>query len=357
MNKATRIVGTGSVIPERVVPNSDFINHTFVDEDGTPFPSTNDVIIEKFKKITEIESRRYIREDQVSSDIATEAAEKALADAGWDRESFDMLIVGQNFGDVEHGSRHMDQMPSIASRVKHGLGIANPNCIAFDVLSGCPGWIQGVHVMEAYFRAGMAKRALIVGADALSRVIDYYDRNQMIFADGAGAVCFERQDAEEGKGLLGLASVTYTKEEALYLKSNPSNNTEIDRSERLIKMSGRKIYEFALRHVPNAMKAALEDAGVHLTDVDKIFMHQANAKLDHAVGERLYKLYGMKADLDQVMPMSIQWLGNSSVATVPTLLDMVRKEKYQGHEVNEGDVLLFASVGAGMNINAFVYRV
>ena len=104
------------------------------------------------------------------------------------------------------------------------------------------------------------------------------------------------------------------------------------------------------------MKAALDHAGVHLKDVSKIFMHQANAKLDHGVGERLYKLYGMQADLDAVMPMSIQWMGNSSVATVPTLLDRVRHEQYQGHEVKPGDIALFASVGAGMNINAFVYR-
>jgi 3-oxoacyl-[acyl-carrier-protein] synthase-3 len=91
--------------------------------------------------------------------------------------------------------------------------------------------------------------------------------------------------------------------------------------------------------------------------VKKIFMHQANAKLDHAVGDRLYALYGMNADLDDVMPMSIHWLGNASVATVPTLLDMVIKENYEGHSIAKGDILLFASVGAGMNINAFVYEV
>ena len=122
-------------------------------------------------------------------------------------------------------------------------------------------------------------------------------------------------------------------------------------------MKGRKIYEFAISKVPGAMKSALEDAGVHLSEVKKIFMHQANAKLDHSVGMRLFKLYDMQPNLKAVMPMSIQWSGNSSVATVPTLLDLVRKEKYQGHEVNPGDILLFASVGAGMNINAFVYKV
>jgi 3-oxoacyl-[acyl-carrier-protein] synthase-3 len=105
------------------------------------------------------------------------------------------------------------------------------------------------------------------------------------------------------------------------------------------------------------MKAALDNAGVHLSEIKKIFIHQANAKLDHAVIERLHRLYGMKVDhVEAIAPMSIQWLGNSSVATVPTLLDLVVKTQYQGHKIQRGDLLLFASVGAGMTINAFVYR-
>jgi 3-oxoacyl-[acyl-carrier-protein] synthase-3 len=328
-----------------------------MDEDGSLFPNSNEVIIEKFQNITEIAERRYARPDQTSKDLGAIAGQRALEDAGWNAEDLDLLIVGQNFGDIEHGSRVMEQMPSIASRVKHEMGIENPNVVAFDVLAGCPGWIQGVIVAEAYLRGGMAKRALVIGCETLSRIVDVHDRDSMIFSDGAGAACFELQEVEEGgAGILGRSAVSYTKNEAYFLKSNPSNNPVLDRGERLIKMKGRKIYEFAIRNVPDAMKTALDDAGVHLSEVKKIFMHQANAKLDHAVGERLFKLYGMKADLDAVMPMSIQWMGNSSVATVPTLFDMVRHENYQGHQVSPGDIVLFASVGAGMNINAFVYR-
>ncbi|NDD34899.1 MAG: ketoacyl-ACP synthase III [Flavobacteriia bacterium] len=356
MKPAIVITGTGSCVPEVRVPNSAFLDRHFLDEDGTPFPNPNEVIIEKFQNITEIAERRYARPDQTSKDLGAIAGHKALADAGWDAEDLDLLIVGQNFGDIEHGSKVMEQMPSIASRVKHEMGIENPNVVAFDVLAGCPGWIQGVLVAEAYLRGGLAKKALVIGCETLSRIVDVHDRDSMIFSDGAGAACFELQDAEEGTGIIGRAAVSYTKNEAYFLKSNPSNNPELDRTERLIKMKGRKIYEFAIRNVPDAMKAALDNAGVDLSEVKKIFMHQANAKLDHAVGERLYKLYGMKADLDAVMPMSIQWMGNSSVATVPTLLDMVRHENYQGHSIEKGDVVLFASVGAGMNINAFVYR-
>jgi 3-oxoacyl-[acyl-carrier-protein] synthase-3 len=356
MNHAVVIAGTGSVLPEVVVPNSAFLQNEFMDDNGNSFPNSNEVIIQKFQQITEIEERRYVRPDQNSSDIGAEAAAKAIADAGWNAEDLDLLIVGQNFGDIDPGTRRIDQMPSVASRVKAKLGIANPNTVAFDVLAGCPGWIQGVLVANAYMQAGMAKKALVIGTETLSRVVDHHDRDSMIFADGAGAACFEVRSDAGGAGIMGSAAVSYTKDEAFYLKSLPSVNPAGDPNERLIRMKGRKIYEFALKHVPDAMKAALDNAGVHLKDVAKIFMHQANAKLDHGVGERLYKLYGLEADLDAVMPMSIQWMGNSSVATVPTLLDRVRHEKYQGHEVHPGDIVLFASVGAGMNINAFVYR-
>jgi 3-oxoacyl-[acyl-carrier-protein] synthase-3 len=356
MNHAVVIAGTGSVLPEEIIPNSAFLDREFMDENGQPFPYSNEVVIEKFQQITEIVERRYARADQNSSDLGTEAAQKALQQAGWNPEDLDLIIVGQNYGDIDLGTRRIDQLPSIASRIKHNLGVANPRTVAFDVLAGCPGWIQGVLVANAYLQAGMAKKALVVGTETLSRIIDVHDRDSMIFADGAGATCLEVRENAQGAGILGFASATHTKDEAYYLQSQPSVNPLGDRNERFLRMKGRKIYEFALRHVPDAMKAALDHAGVDLKDVKKIFMHQANAKLDHGVGERLYKLYGMVADLDQVMPMSIQHMGNSSVATVPTLLDLVLREKYQGHEVNPGDIVLFGSVGAGMNISAFVYR-
>ena len=121
-------------------------------------------------------------------------------------------------------------------------------------------------------------------------------------------------------------------------------------------MQGRKIYEFSLINVPKAMKACLDESGIHIKDLKKIFIHQANEKMDEAIAHRFYKLYGETMP-DNVLPMSIGKLGNSSVATVPTLYDLVTNGKLEGHEVHAGDVIIFASVGAGMNINAIVYRV
>lgn len=149
---------------------------------------------------------------------------------------------------------------------------------------------------------------------------------------------------------------TYTKDEAYYLFLGKSNLATADPKVRYIKMHGRKIYEFALTYVPGAMKKSLDEAGVDIQDVKKIFIHQANEKLDYEVIKRFYRLYKVREIPEGIMPMSIHELGNSSVATVPTLLDSVIKGQLKGHSVKKGDVIMLASVGAGMNINALTYR-
>lgn len=121
-------------------------------------------------------------------------------------------------------------------------------------------------------------------------------------------------------------------------------------------MKGRKVYEYAISHVPNAIKDCLDKANISISEVKKIFLHQANQKLDEAILRRLYTLYDIKTAPELIMPMSIHWLGNSSVATVPTLLDLVTKGKMPGHQLQKGEIVLFASVGAGMNINCVAYR-
>jgi 3-oxoacyl-[acyl-carrier-protein] synthase-3 len=121
-------------------------------------------------------------------------------------------------------------------------------------------------------------------------------------------------------------------------------------------MYGRKLYNYALSNVPALVKKSLDKAGLDLSEIRKVFLHQANAKMDEAILKRLFKLYGLTDIPEGVMPMSISWLGNSSVATVPTLIDMVARGEMKGHSVQPGDAVVFASVGAGMNINSIVYR-
>ena len=121
-------------------------------------------------------------------------------------------------------------------------------------------------------------------------------------------------------------------------------------------MKGRKVYEYALRFVPEAMKGCLEKSGIAIEELKKIFIHQANEKMDEAIIKKLFLLYDIEKPPVNIMPMSIAWLGNSSVATIPTLLDLVRKKQFPEHVLSPGDIILFASVGAGMNINAVCYR-
>jgi 3-oxoacyl-[acyl-carrier-protein] synthase-3 len=140
------------------------------------------------------------------------------------------------------------------------------------------------------------------------------------------------------------------------LRVGKSYNPNRPGDDLFIKMDGHAIYKYALKTVPLVVKQALDKAGLVLGDVKRILMHQANAKMDEAILKRLFKLCGVDSIPGDVMPMIIDWSGNSSVATIPTLLDLLLKDKLDGHRLTPGDVVVFASVGAGMNINAMVYR-
>ncbi len=348
-----KITGSGSYIPNQIVSNIDFAKHQFLNEDGSSFPHPNDVIAEKFKEITGISERRYADDNLLTSDIAFFAAERAIADSKIDPETLDYIIFAHNFGNVKQGAIQGDAVPSLAARVKQKLRIKNPKCVAYDVLFGCPGWVEGVIQAKAFIKAGMAKKCLVIGAETLSRVVDVHDRDSMIYSDGAGATVIEAS-TEEG-GILNHTSATFATDEADYLFYGNSFNKELDPDVRYIKMYGRKIYEFALSQVPNAMKECLDETGIAISEVKKVLIHQANEKMDEAIVNRFFKLYNQSMP-EGIMPMSIHKLGNSSVATVPTLYDLLLKGKLENQEVHKGDVIIFASVGAGMNINAIVYR-
>jgi len=348
-----KITGSGSYIPTEIVYNKDFAEHVFLNDDGTPFPHPNDIVAKKFLEITGIQERRYVTDDLVTSDIATIAARLAIEDAKVDPETLDYIIFAHNFGDVKKGAIQGDMLPSLASKVKRNLAIKNPKCVCYDMLFGCPGWVESVIQANAFIKAGMAKKCLVIGAETLSRVVDCHDRDSMIYSDGAGATIIEATD-DEG-GILAHESASFTFEEANYLYFGNSFNKKLDPDVRYIKMYGRKIYEFALGQVPKAMKECLENSGIPIEKLDKILIHQANEKMDEAIVQRFYKLYNMEIP-EGIMPMSIHELGNSSVATIPTLYDSIIKDNIPNHSLKKGDVVLFASVGAGMNVNAIVYK-
>ena len=348
------ITGTGSYIPESIKKNIDFLNNNFFSEKKDQLIDSNTSIIEKFKSITGIEERRYLESGLLNSEIATIASQIAIENADIDPETIDQIIFAHNFGDLSTENNQSDMLPSLASKVKHLLRIKNPNCVAYDIIFGCPGWIQGMIQADQFIQAGVAKRCLVIGAETLSRIIDPHDRDSMIYSDGAGA-CILEKGKNTNKGILSHAAQTFTFEEANFIFFGESNKLGSKDNTRYLKMHGRKIYEFALNHVPNAMKVALDKAGVPIDKVKKVLIHQANEKMDEAIIKRFFRLYSTKVPQD-IMPMSINKLGNSSVATVPTLLDLILNHKLDTHEIKSGDAIIMASVGAGMNINAIVYQ-
>lgn len=352
----TVITGSGCYIPPVVKTNRDFTVHDFYGENEDRITTPPQEVVDKFQEITGIEERRYAAEEMNSSDMAIIAAKAAIEDSGINPEELDQIILAHNFGNVIKHTIQTDVLPALASRVKQGLGIKNPNCVAYDILFGCPGWVQGVIQADNYFKAGSAKKALVIGSETLSRVLDVYDRDSMIFSDGAGATVLECQESERNNGILSWSVQSHCIDEAYYLHLGKSNFPGSDPRIRYIKMKGRKVYEYAMQHVPAAMKDALDKAGVSITEVKKVFIHQANEKMDEGIIKRLYRLYGLKEIPEHIMPMNIHKLGNSSVATIPTLFDMVRKGHWDIHDLQEGDIIMFASVGAGMNINAICYR-
>jgi 3-oxoacyl-[acyl-carrier-protein] synthase III len=353
----TRIIGTGSYLPTKVVKNNHFLNYDFYDiATKKPFEKSNEEIIQKFYEITNIEERRYLTDDQVTSDLAVLAIKEACKSAEISKESLDFIIVAHNFGDIEKDNVRTDILPGLANKVKMKLHIKNPECICHDVISGCPGWTQAMIVADAFIKSGFMKRGVVVGADVLSRISDPHDRDSMIYADGAGATIVEAVESDKPTGIISHASRSDSVAYANLLTLGPSNNPVLNGNELWIKMAGHKLYIYAIKHVPAVVKESIEKAGLHLSDIKKVLIHQANEKMDEAILGGLFRLYGEKEIPEGIMPMSIRYLGNSSTATVPTLLDLILKDKIDGQEINEGDYVVLCSVGAGMNINSIVYK-
>lgn len=350
----TIIIGSGSYLPSKIIGREYFKDSVFYTDEGEKIDKPNEEVIQKFVEITEIENRRYLEDDEFNSDLGFRAAEEAIIDAKINREDLEYIIYASNFGEVNKDGM-TNFMPSMSARVKNKLGIKNRKCVNYDMIFGCPGWVEAMILADTLIKAKKAKLILVVGSETLSRVTDPFDRNRMIFADGAGAVVVQATD-DETVGIIADSTICDNDTELNFLENSPSLKKDEDRTKLYIRMHGRKIYEYALKNVPDAIKETIDKAGLTLDDIDKVLIHQANAKMDYAMISRLHKLYG-KSDYDHaISPMTIQELGNSSVATIPTMFDLIRKGKMEGHSFKEKGNIVFTSVGAGMNINAIVYR-
>lgn len=349
--------GTGSYVPEKKIKNEHFHENRFLDSTGELIPTPNEEITEKFREITTIEERRYAQDDELTSDLALKAAEQAVEAAGIDKEELDYIIFAHNFGETSIDNNSMDILPALASRLKEKMGIENPFAVAYDILFGCPGWVQAVIQADYFIRSGDAKKILVVGADVLSRISDPHDRDSMIYADGAAAVVMEGVESDTPLGVIGHNSRSDALNYVKMLHMGYSYDEELAKKKELyLKMNGRRLYQYALENVPKTIKAGLDKIGLHITDIKKVLLHQANGKMDDAILSRLLRLYDIKEVPEGILPMTISWLGNSSVATVPTLLDLVVRNEIEPHSLHKGDIIVLASVGAGMNINSVVYK-
>ncbi len=355
-NVSSVITGSGVYIPNDSVKNIEFSKNTFYDSNGVKLALPNEEIIQKFTDISGIKERRFIDGNMVSSDIALIAAHEALISAGCDFESLDYIIFAHNFGDIGITNYRSECVPSLAARIKNHLKIKNPDTIAYDIIFGCAGWLQALIQADQHIQGGYAKKILVVAAETLSRVSDPHDRDSMLYSDGAGAVVLEAKSSSDKEGILSHYTQSYS-DYAFLLEMGKSNNPEYKENNLFLKMRGRALYEHALKIVPKVIKKSIERAKLTLSDISKLLIHQANSKMITSILERLFKEYEVETIPENFMPTIISKMGNSSVATLPTLYNLIINGKVESCKINKGDTLVFASVGAGMNVNSLVYRV
>lgn len=353
---SSRIIGTGSILPNTKKANSAFWGNTFFNTDHEQMTKTNEAITAKFEEVAGIVERRVAEKGINASDLGAQAAKLAIQDSGIDPETLEYIIVAHNFGDVNFGTIQSDMLPNLAAKVKQKLGIKNSRCVAYDILFGCPSWVQAFVQAEYYIKSGDVKRVLVVGADTVSRMTDPHDIDGLLFADGAGAAILERVEFDDNQpvGVLSHVTVSDCVEEAEYLKMGDSLKPGTEG--QYIRMYGKGVFRYAVSKVPVAMNECLAKAGLKLEDVDKFVMHQANMKMNKIILKHLYELNGYTDYPEEMMPLVVDKLGNSSAATVPTVLDLIMKGVMEGHAIEKGDIVVFASVGAGMHANCIVYK-
>ena len=320
---SVRISGWGSYVPERVLSNADL--ERLVD--------TSD---EWIRTRTGIRERRVAAPHETTATLGAIAAKRAIAVAGLQPDDIDVIVLATLTPDY--------WMPSTAALVKEAIG--NSTAAAFDVGAACSGFVYGYATGDAYVRSGMAQRVLVVGAELLTRFLDFSDRSTCIlFGDGAGAVVLSASD-EEGGGLAGLELTTDP--DGAYMiwlpsggsKSPPSVET-MRRGEHFIRMEGRETYRYATRTMATSALAAISKAGWTPEDVDLFIPHQANIRIIEAVAK------GLQLPMER-MVVNIDRYGNTSAASVAIALD----EAVRAGRVRPGDRLVLVAFGAGFTSGA-----
>ena len=317
----SRIVGTGTYLPSRKVTNDDLVREFGVD--------TSDAWI---RERTGIGARRMAAPDEATSDMAVAASRKALEMAGISPGDLDMIVVGTVTPDMP--------FPSAGSIIQAGLGAKK--AAAFDVSAACAGSLYALSVADAFIRSGQMKRVLVIGAELLTRISDWKDRNTcVLFGDAAGAMVVVPETRQD-RGILSTHLYTDgTTADILKIPGGGSRkpfSPEVwEKREHLVKMNGREVFKVAVRVLDAAARDALAHNGYQTRDVDCVIAHQANLRILDAVMKRLeIPLEKCEVNIDQV--------GNTSSASVPVTLDQANR----AGKLKDGDLVLMMAIGGGM---------
>lgn len=317
------VTGVGSFLPEQVVTNADLAK--FVD--------TSD---EWIQERTGIRQRHKARDDQPTSDLAVEAAKKALIDAGRTAAEVDMIIVATTTPDMT--------FPSVASIVQRKIGA--PTCIAFDVQAVCSGFVYALSVADGFVARGLSKCALVIGAEEMTRLMDWTDRSTcVLFGDGAGAVVVEPREGQgtkQDKGLLGFAlRCDGTKTDLLYVDGGPASTGTVGH----LRMAGNQVFRHAVVNIAEAITACCAASNIEIADVDWFVPHQANQRIIKGVGDRL--------GLDENKVIStVAMHANTSAASIPLALDAAIHDG----RIKRGDLVLLEAMGGGLTWGACAFR-
>jgi len=292
----TRIIGTGSCLPGHVVTNDDL----------SKIMDTSDEWISSRTGIKE----RHLAKEETTAGMSTEAARRALENAGVTAEEIDLIILGTVTADYV--------TPSCACEVQAALGA--DRAVAFDINAACSGFMFALNIANAYLQAGLYQTALVLGAETLSKIMDWNDRSTcVLFGDGAGAVVVR---ADENTGLLSFDQGTdCARGSVLACENRTNNNPLVETSSELayIHMDGQEVYKFAVTAVPSSLQKTIEAAGLTVEDIDYFALHQANIRILQSVAKRLHVS-------EDKFPISLDHCGNISAASVPILLDEMNRK-------------------------------
>lgn len=320
------MLGSGSALPRQVVTNADL---------EARIDTTHEWIVER----TGIHQRHIAGEGETTATLATEAARAALADAGVEAKAIDLIVLATATPD--------NTFPATATKVQNALGCNGG--IAFDVAAVCSGFLYALTTADSLLKTGSAKRALVIGAETFSRILDWEDRTTcVLFGDGAGAIVLEAADPLGGS-LPGAAGIIASRlhadgacQDLLYVDGGPSTTQTVGH----LRMKGREVFRHAVVNLADVLNEVIEDAGISADDIDWVVPHQANKRILDATAKKL----GIASEK---VVVTVDRHANTSAASVPLAFDVARKDG----RIKSGDLVMFEAMGGGFTWGASLVRV